>query len=273
MADDGPNPGSRGRKTPFVVSFAIQCRVIRALMLREMLTRYGRHNIGFLWLFIEPMMFTIGVTLIWTALKSVHGVDLPIAVFALTGYSCILVWRNIPSRAMGSIGPNLSLMYHRNVKTLDIFIARILLELIGVAASFFTLSLFFWAIGWIDLPENPYLVVEGWLMMAWFGAGLGLFLGAFSLRSDLIDKFWHPLTYFMFPFSGSAYLMQAAPTAIQPILMYVPMIHGVEWIREGFFGSHFTPMYSPLYLLAWNLVLTFFGLIELRNARKYIIPQ
>ena len=31
-------------------SATIQLRVIHALVMREVLTRYGRHNIGFLWL-------------------------------------------------------------------------------------------------------------------------------------------------------------------------------------------------------------------------------
>ena len=52
-----------------------------------MLTRFGRHNIGFLWLFAEPMLFTLGVTALWTAAKSVHGSDMPIVAFAITGYS------------------------------------------------------------------------------------------------------------------------------------------------------------------------------------------
>jgi ABC-type polysaccharide/polyol phosphate export permease len=34
--------------------------VLGALLIRELLTRYGRHNIGFLWLFVEPMIFTLG---------------------------------------------------------------------------------------------------------------------------------------------------------------------------------------------------------------------
>lgn len=262
-----------GHRNSLGQAWAIQRRVIGALMLREMLTRYGRHNIGFLWLFIEPMIFTVGVTLVWTAFRASHGSDLPIAAFAITGYSCVLVWRNMPNRAVNAIGPNLSLMYHRNVKVLDIFIARILLECISVGSAFFLLSLFFAAIDWVELPENPYLVVEGWLTLAWFGAALGLFLGAFSMRSELIDKFWHPITYFMFPLSGAAYLVESAPPLLRPYLLYVPMIHGVEWVRDGYFGSHFHAIYSPAYLISWNIGLTFFGLIELNNSKKYIIPQ
>ena len=38
------------RRTPFLRSLAIQFRVIRALLMREVITRFGRHNIGVLWL-------------------------------------------------------------------------------------------------------------------------------------------------------------------------------------------------------------------------------
>src|SRR3546814_7727199 len=68
-------------------SLQVQLRVLGALLMRETLTRYGRHNIGFLWLFAEPMLFTLGITALWTATKSVHGSDLPIVAFRLTGYS------------------------------------------------------------------------------------------------------------------------------------------------------------------------------------------
>ena len=104
-------------------SWAIQRRVISALVLREMLTRYGRHNIGFLWLFAEPMLFTVGVTFLWTATELMHGSDLPIVAFAITGYSSVLLWRNMPTRCIGALTPNLSLLYHRNVRPIDIYVA------------------------------------------------------------------------------------------------------------------------------------------------------
>src|SRR5215217_5632277 len=88
---------------------AIEWRVVHALLMREVLTRFGRHNIGFLWLFVEPMLFTLGVTALWTLAKQLHGSNLPIAAFALTGYSAVLLWRNMPSRTIGAVEPNLAL--------------------------------------------------------------------------------------------------------------------------------------------------------------------
>ena len=66
-------------------AWTIQSRVIWALFLREILTRYGRHNIGFLWLFAEPMLFTIGVTLMWIAIDATQGSVLPFTAFAISG--------------------------------------------------------------------------------------------------------------------------------------------------------------------------------------------
>lgn len=254
-------------------SWTIQRRVIGALIMREVITRYGRHNIGFLWLFVEPMMFTFGVTMLWSALRNLHGSDLPIAAFALTGYSSVLVWRNMPSRLVGGIGPNLSLMYHRNVKVIDIFTARVTLECVGVATSFFVLTLFFAGLGWLNLPEDPLRVVEGWLMLAWFGTALAMFVGALSNRTELVDKFWHPFTYLMFPLSGAGWLVDAAPPALRQWVLYVPMVHGVEWVRDGFFGSHFVAHYDPAYFVTWNIALTLLALIEVRYASRNLIPE
>jgi len=259
-------------QTSFLRSLEVQRRVIFALFMREVITRYGRHNIGFLWLFVEPMIFTVGVTLVWTATKAVHGSDLPISAFAVTGYSSVLVWRNMPSRLVDSIEPNLSLMYHRNVKIFDIFAARLLLEAVGVATSFFVLTLFFAAIGWLSLPEDVLKVVGGWLMLAWWGSSMGMFIGALSHRSELVDKFWHPLTYLMMPLSGSAFLIDALPPQMQEIILYLPMVHGVEFVRDGFFGSHFTPHYDMGYMAACNLAFSFLALVEIRRASRNLVP-
>ncbi|MCP1470672.1 ABC-2 type transport system permease protein/capsular polysaccharide transport system permease protein [Sphingobium sp. OAS761] len=253
-------------------SWTIQRRVIGALLMREIITRYGRHNIGFLWLFVEPMLFTVGVTAIWSATKAVHGSNLPIAAFALTGYSSVLVWRNMPSRLVDSISPNLSLMYHRNVKIFDVFAARLTLEGIGVAISFFFLTIFFAGIGWIQLPEDVLKVVVGWVMLAWWGSALGMFMGALSHRTELIDKFWHPTAYLLFPLSGSAFLVDALPPEFARWILYLPMVHGVECVRDGFFGSHFTAHYDLGYMAMCNLTFSLLGLLEIKRASRNLVP-
>jgi len=65
---------------------------------------------------VEPMLFTLGVAGLWTLLKLGHEHHIDIVSFALTGYSSVLLWRNAVNRCNLAIAPNLSLMYHRNVR-------------------------------------------------------------------------------------------------------------------------------------------------------------
>lgn len=247
-------------------SARIQGRVIGALFLREVITRYGRHNIGFLWLFVEPMIFTLGVTAIWTALRSFHGSSLPIAAFALTGYSTVLLWRNMPSRCIGAIVPNYSLLHHRYVKVIDIFASRVLLEAVGATISFAVLSFFFVNLEWFGPPEDMLKVTLAWALLAWFGGALATLLGSLNELSEIVDKFWHPMSYLMLPLSGAAFSVDALPPTAQAYALWIPMVNGVELLREGFFGSQYRAHYDVSYLFVVNLVLTFLALYFVRAA-------
>lgn len=254
-------------------SLVIQFRVIGALLMREVLTRYGRHNIGFLWLFVEPMLFTVGVTALWTFAKAAHGSNLPIVAFAVTGYSSVLLWRGMPARCSNAIEPNLSLMYHRHVKIIDLFASRILLEIAGVTTSFVTLMLVFNGIGWMKPPEDILKIMLGWFMLAWFGAALGLFIGSVAARSELIEKIWHPISYLLFPMSGAVFMVDWLPRTAQKLVLLLPMVHGVEMLREGYFGSMVHAHYDIQYMAGCCFVLTLLGLALERIISRSVMPE
>ena len=268
---NGPGRGRPDRS--FARSLALQVRVIGALLLREVITRYGRHNIGFLWLFVEPMIFTLGITALWTATQSAHNIRLPIVAFAVTGYSSVLLWRNMPNRLVGAIEPNLALMYHRNVKVIDVYFARLALEALGASISFSVLAICFIAMGWMQWPEDIGKVLLGWFMLAWFGASLAIFVGTISERTDLVEKVWAPMTYLTFPLSGAAYMVDWLPAAAQQAVLYLPMVHGVELLREGYFGSAVRAHYDIVYMASACLGLTFIGLVQERHISRRLSPE
>lgn len=253
-------------------SLRVQRRVLGALFLREALTRYGRHNIGFLWLFVEPMIFTLGVTALWTAANAIHG-SIPIVAFALTGYSCVLLWRNMPGRCIGALMSNVSLLYHRNIKVLDIFVARIMLEFCGATISFFVLSLVFISLGMLDPPVDILELAGGWLIVTWFGAAVAIWLGAMSHDNELVDKIWHPFSYLLFPLSGAAFMVDALPAVAQPYILYIPIVHGVEIVREGYFGANARAHYDLSYVIPFCMVLSALAMIEVRKLARRVVPE
>lgn len=257
----------------FAESWEIQKRVISALLMREILTRYGRHNIGFLWLFAEPMIFTLAVTALWTVAKLDQVSTIPIVAFAITGYSSVLLWRNMPGRCISAIEPNLPLLYHRNVKLSDVFLSRLALEAAGATMSLVALVLIFWGIEWLSPPENILQVAFAWLMLGWFGAGLAMLLGALSWSSEVVDKLWHPAAYILFPLSGAAFLVDSLPPAGQTAILYLPMVHGVEYLREGYFGSKINAHYDLTYMAIWNAGLSIAGLLRVRAVSGEVRPE
>lgn len=259
--------------TPLRRSLAIQRRVIGALLMREVITRYGRHNIGFLWLFVEPMIFTLAVTLLWTLLRSSHVFGLPITAFAVTGYSSAMLWRNTVGKCNVAITPNLSLMYHRNVKVLDVFASRIILEVAGGTISFVILLALFMSVGWMEPPDDVLKLVCGWLLLAWFGAALGLTLGALTERSELVGKIWSPISYMLFPLSGAAFMVDWLSPAMREAALWLPMVHALELLREGYFGGNIRAHYDIGYMATVCFCMTFFALALARETGRRLEPQ
>ena len=247
-------------------AWTITRRVIGALVLRELLTRYGRNNIGFLWLFVEPMLFVVIITAIWAATRTIHGSNIPIVAFALTGYSSMLLWRGMPGRCIGALKSNVALLFHRQVTILDVYLARILLEFVAVTASFVALGIAFYAMGWVPAPEDILQVLWGWLLLGWFGAGLGLTIGGLSEKFQVVGNLWGPFSYILIVFSGVAYLADALPPKMREVVLWLPMLNALEFLREGWFGSLFRAHYDIPYVLIFNLLLTFVGLSLVRQA-------
>jgi capsular polysaccharide transport system permease protein len=260
----------RTETASFLRSLLNQRRVIGALLLRELITRFGRENLGVLWLVGEPMIFTLGVATLWSAAGLTHTSSIPIVAFAVTGYSSVLMWRNSASHCCNAVEANKNLLHHRGVTILDTLFARMTLEISGATCSFIVLSLFFMCIGWMSPPVDLLLVIGGWLMLAWFGASLGLLVGAGVAFSRVVDRLWWPIAYLLFPTSGAAFMVDWLSPRLQKLVMYLPMVHGVELLRKGYFGNVVQTHYDLGYMALCCLVCTLSGLMLARAAGRRV---
>jgi ABC-type polysaccharide/polyol phosphate export permease len=162
-------------------------------------------------------------------------------------------------------------MHHRNIRVMDIYGARLILEGLGATMSFIILTIIFSSMGILNLPYDPFKVVEGWVMLAWLGASLAMTIGALSERSEIVHTIWHPAAYLIVPLSGAAFTVGALPKSFQKAVLWMPMVHGVEMLREGFFGPSFHAHYSFQYMFIWCLILTFIGLGQMTIVGRKIV--
>ncbi len=240
---------------------SIQARVIHALLMRELITRYGRDNIGFLWMFAEPMLFIGGMAGLRYFMEGEGVGDIPIIPFVLTGWSGLVLWRNIATQCMNAIIPNMTLLFHRNVVMVDLFYARMILEGASASVSFLVLLVFFISFDWIEAPVDAMTMLAGWFLLFWFGSGLGLIVAVVGDRSEPFKRMWGLITLALMMISGVFFMVDWLPNGLQEAVLWLPMVHGLEMMREGYFGNVVTAHYSVPYMVSTNLVLLYLGML------------
>ncbi len=258
-------------KSSLAKSFLVQSRVIYALLMREIMTRYGRGGLGMLWFFLEPALLTFAFTTVWYLIKIDVVTNTPVIAFAFSGFSALQLWRNAANRATTSFRPNEGLLTHRNVKLIDVFLARIFLEWASATAAFIALGLILSVSGLISPIQDMASILMGWLLLAWFSLGLGLIVGALGARFGDFEKLWRAMNYPLFIISGVFFMVDWLPTGVREFILWVPMVHGNELIRHGFFGSMVPTYGDPAYFAMVNLAVTFIGLALAGYAQRNVV--
>jgi capsular polysaccharide transport system permease protein len=255
----------------FLTRFRIQMRVLHALMLREMMTRFGRDNLGFFWLMGEPLILSLAVMVMWSAGgHKPGGNDVGIVPFVLSGYTMLTLWRHITSRSVHCFRQNAGLMFHRNVNFVDALVARALLEIGGTGIAFLVAYIPFYLFDIMAPISDPLLVVGGWLMLGWFSFGVGLLLAGLSEIYELVERFVQPLMYVTLPLTGMFYMVSWLPEHMARIVVYSPLVNCFEMFRDGLLGHAVDAYWDMLYLVKCCLVLTALGLLAVNKARRHI---
>ncbi len=251
----------------------IQLRVIKALMLRELTTRFGRENIGFLWMMAEPLLFAVLVGALWRAMKGPleYGVD--IVAFAVSGYIPLVLFRSTVSRAISSFTANSSLMYHSQIKVLDILLVRFLIELLGHMMAYLLIALALGAFGLFPMPYDIGFLILGWGYYALFTLAVALVVAPLSEMSELLEKVMPVTLYLMIPFSGAFYIVSALYGDAATVVLYSPPVHGMEMMRYGVFGPSIDPQYDYLYPLKFILPCMVIGLLLCRRVRRRLVVE
>ncbi len=254
----------------WVRTLRIQFRVLGALILREMSTRFGRENLGYLWLFAEPLMLGTAIGALHHATGHFLPGGLHVVFFWVTGYVPFYMFRSVVNRAPTAVVANQSLLYHRRITLLDILLSRNLLE---GGAVMGTLAIFLAAFGmWLDIwPKQPALVVLGMMGMLAVSNGLALMLAAGAIYTDLVDRVVHLITYITMPFTGAFFMVFWLPTDMQRQALWIPTVHCFEIIRRGLFGTEVPTTFDVGYTVTWAIGLNLVGLLMLRVARRRLV--
>jgi capsular polysaccharide transport system permease protein len=253
--------------------FTKHARIIWALMLRELSTRYGRENIGFLWMIGEPICFATGLSFMWNVERTKWEHNIGITAFVLTGYLGLVMHRQTIGHGVGAVSSNKDLFYHRQLTPLHMCVARSLTEFVGVTLAGCVVAVGAMTFGLLP-PLQDFqdfgLVLAGWTLIWAQAAAIGLILAGLAEMFDVVERVAHIANYLTIPLTGSFYLIYWAPLQLRPMLLSLPFIHGWEMLRKGFFGTKIDAHWDLSVAFTWLICDTFLGLLILSYARDKV---
>lgn len=245
-------------------------KAVYALTIRDLMARFGRDHLGFVWTILEPMILCTGVLIIWSYIHEpvLHGI--PIIELAFTGYMPLTLWRHLTAPLALILRRNVSLLYHFRIAPIDVILARSTLEFISTSAGAGIIYFVLHGFGMIEPVEHLDLVLIGWAYTGWYYGAMGVFIAAMTETWEIAEKFVQPINYLMLPISGTFFLVDWMPHWAQKLLLFNPSVNCFEMIRAGAVGEAITSYYSIPYITAACIGATLMAIWSVRGVRDRI---
>ena len=268
-----PAPVSSPAAPPRPPVFLPRLRILFALVVREMSTRFGRSWGGYLWAIAEPVGGILLLTLAFSFIVRKPPIGTSFALFYATGIIPFFVFSNISRSVSQAISSNQGLMRYPVVRPLDAVFAKFLTDFLTMAVV--GVLLFTAIIRWYAVPVNLDLaaIFNGFLLMGLLGLGIGTLNCVLFGFWPTWKNIWNVLTKPLFLLSGMFYTFEAMPGQLQDVLWFNPLLHCIAYVRSGFYGGYDPDYVSPLYVLAVSGAPFVLGAYLLRRHASALIEK
>ncbi|MEW6133624.1 MAG: ABC transporter permease [Pseudomonadota bacterium] len=252
----------------------VQKSVIFALFIRELRTRFGTYKGGYIWLLAEPILHIAVLMSLRSFIRdrSMYGIDFP--VFIAVGVIPFILFRNITMRVMDGVDSNRGLFSFKQIKPIDTFLARALLDtMVSLSVFFLLLTGMYWF--GLDVPfRDPLPVLAIYVLLIFGGLGLGMI---FCVITHYLPESKSILRLSMMPLylmSGIILPIASLPQWLLPYLLWNPLLHAIEIMRGAFFVQyHMVQGISPLFVVMSTLAVLAFGFTWYWNRRLELLAR
>ena len=251
----------------------VQGRVIRALMLREIHTINGNSKLGYLWVLIQSVF---GIAVFWGvrhfmgATQAPHGMGM--AMFLAIGFGVWNIFSTTINRCMTAVSGNKALLTFPQVTELDVMISRTLVT----TATQLLVTMLIISGAWLMLGE-PFvlgslpLLLTLIVVVPLMSLGFGLMLSSLAVYVPALEKLVPMVLRILFFVSGVFFSVSLFSQSLTSVLLWNPVLHAVELIREAMHAPYAIQGVSLSYLLLVTMsVCTIGGLLEryVRSRRR-----
>ncbi len=243
---------------PLKEAFFQHARVVHALMLRDIKTRFGASYFGFLAGLFLPLAHIGIIMTMYIVMGRRAPIGTDVALYLSTAILPFIVWSYTHQKIMQSFGQNRSLTSFPIVKFTDIVIARSMVELLNVSIIVMVVSLALHLFG-SDLFIFDSTGALLTLVMAYsLGVSTGFIFGLISVMLPavmLVGFVFIPLYWVT---SGVFFIPESLPEPARQVISYFPLSHIVDFGRTSFYSTYLSSYSNLAYvfmIIAINIVI------------------
>ena len=253
------------------VMLKAQGRILLALMLRDIKTRFGGSELGFLLAIAWPLTHILVLLVMNSALARVSPYGEDPAVWYATGVIPFMAFSYM-SRFIGiGILMNRNLLTFPVVKVTDVLFARAIVEVLSAGLVILILFTGFWAMGIDFMPRDVPQASLALLSMMFLGLGVGVVVGIITAAWPMFITVYFISMIIFWISSGILFVPDALPEAARTALSYLPWVQGVEWMRSAYYDGYGSSILDKPYLVSFDAVTLFLGLAIERFARGKLL--
>jgi capsular polysaccharide transport system permease protein len=250
-----------------------QVLVTKALLQRELITRFGKYKLGAIWILIDPLVSVIVLGIMLGPFLGRSSGVVPYPFFLLCGFMLLSMLTGPINSGLSAISANQGLLVFKKVQAIDPFIARFIFLLLTNSAALIVFCIIAYWLGVVislnHLPEAIICVILTWVI----GSGLGLQLGVACLKFTELEKVIQYIQRPLLFVSAVLYPIDAIPPEIRKYLLYNPLVHTIECLRMALFPSYVVESVNLYYPAAWALIVSALGLMTYRNNRHFLTQR
>jgi capsular polysaccharide transport system permease protein len=262
----GPVPASRALPLQ-------RLRVITALVIREMGTKFGRSVGGYAWAIAEPLGGILLLAIAFSLALRTPPLGTSFMLFYATGIVPFYMFNTMAKGVAGAISSNRGLLNYPVVSVLDAVFAKAVLNFLTIFIV--AVVLMVGIVLGLDLHVNLDLaaLLLAFALSALIGLGVGamncVLFGFFPTWKNI----WGVLTRPLFILSGIFYIFESVPKAFQGVLWWNPIVHVIGVMRRGVYGHYDPAFVSYPYVIGVSLGLFVTGAWLMRRHASFLIEQ
>jgi capsular polysaccharide transport system permease protein len=262
---------SADESTGFLTALKRQRRVLFAVMLRNIRTRFFGHGLGYLIAIAWPlghMLVVIGI-FIFTGRAAPFGESS--VLFIAIGSVQFLSYSYLTRFMMMSVLMTRPLLGLPEVKVLDVLIGSAILEILSTAL----VAIIMIVLGWVfDIPTMPRDLAEASFAYGaaiLLGAGFGMFNGVIALAFPMWAAIYALVNILMYVTSGVLFVPGALPEQLRVLAAYHPVLQCIEWMRYAYYEGYSDVVLDRVYAIEVGAGLLFLGLLLERATRGHLL--